>query len=330
MKNLKAFKNKLNKKDISTEFVSPDEWISTGNMALNFYMTGDFSRGIPNRRSVMYWGPKGSGKSYLASLAAKNAQEKGYHVIYVDTERAAEEGFMEKVGLDLSEDKFTPVPVASIEDATEVMSQLFQSLDPDEKVFVAIDSLSMLLSEKEITDFDKGDSKGDMGQQAKKLKLFMKNINNKVANFDMFLVITGHAYANQDLLNGKGTHIFSGGEGVEYIPSISVFVNRLKLKEGKEIKGIRIKAEINKTRFTQAFQKLELNVPYDTGIDPYDGLLDLACDAELVDNSTKGWYKINVDGEEVKFRAKDFNQYVNKVFDFDEQEEIVEHENIDK
>ena len=98
MKNLEKFKKALNKDGILTEFKAPTEWISIGNYALNFKLTGDFKRGIPNKRSFILYGPKGSGKSYILSLAAKNAQDKGYHVIYIDTETATEESYMSKVG----------------------------------------------------------------------------------------------------------------------------------------------------------------------------------------------------------------------------------------
>jgi len=325
LKNQKVFKSALNKKGITTEFVAPDNWISTGNYALNFKASGMFKKGIPNRRIVMYWGPKGAGKSYLLSLAALEAQKAGYQVVYIDTETAAESEYMKRVGLDLSEDKFTPIAVTSIEEATSTMSLLFQNIDKNDKIFVAFDSLSMMVSEKEIGDFGKGIMKGDQGQMAKKLKLFMKQVNRNVKQHDMFFVATGHAYPNQDLMNGKGTHLFSGGESTEFIPSISIFVNRLKLKDGTDISGIRIKGEVNKTRFTQAFQKFELNVPWDGGLSPIDGLLDMAVDAELVTQSG-AWYKFTHNKKEIKFQRKNFGDYYNMIFDFDSMEEMPEEQ----
>lgn len=324
IKSVERFRNQLNRKGMSTRFISPDEWLTTGNHAFNFLLTGTFDKGFPNRRTSLLWGPKSSGKSYLLSLAAAEAQKKGYHVIYLDTETAIEEEFLVKAGVDISPEKFTPVPIASIEQAYEAMSELFQSVKHEDKIFVAFDSLSMMLSEKEMKDFESGNMKGDQGQQAKRLKLFMKNVNSKIGEYDMFFVATGHCYVNQDLTNGKGTHIFSGGEGTEYIPSIAVFINRLKLRGDGEIEGIRIKVEINKTRFGKPFGQMTLHVPYSTGIDPYDGLLEMAVDAGII-SQNRAWYSyVDDTGKEIKFQRGSFPDHVREIFDFDTEMEVTE------
>lgn len=95
-KKIQALRKSLEKNHISTTISEPDVWLSSGNMALNFIMTGDFTRGIPNRRTIMYWGLPGTGKSFLAALAAKEAQDKGYFVVYFDTEDAIHTEYMEK------------------------------------------------------------------------------------------------------------------------------------------------------------------------------------------------------------------------------------------
>ena len=175
-------------------------------------------------------------------------------------------------------------------------------------------------------DFNKGKLKTDMGLFAKRIKSFVKKINNKVGDRDNFLIMTTHAYLNQDVRNGKGVAIPSGGEGFIFMPSISVYLSKLKLKEETDVVGIKLTAETTKSRFTQLGRKIRLEVPYDRGLDPIDGLLDMAIEADLVDDTAKGWYKIiDTDtGEEIKFRKKDFGDHVNKLFDFDEPAEIEE------
>ena len=319
---------RLAKSKISVGICEPTEWLSTGNYGLNFNITGDFKRGIPNKRSILFWGLQGSGKTFLACLAAKEAQDKGYHVIYIDTEDSIHEEYMTKIGMDMSSDHFSTIRVATIEEAAAAMSDCFDSFAEDEKICYVIDSLTGMDTEAEVEDFDKGKLKVDMGIFAKRLKSFVKKINNKVGDRDNFLIMTNHAYLNQDIRNGKGVAIPSGGEGFIFLPSISVYLSKLKLKEDTDVVGIKLTAETTKSRFTQLGRKIRLEVPYDRGLDPIDGLLDMAVDADLVDNSTQGWYKI-VDtdtGEEIKFRKKDFGLYANKLFDFDEETEIVESE----
>ena len=89
---------KLNKVNITTGILNPDTWLSTGNATLNLAVADRFDVGIPNRRSLVYWGPSGSGKSMMACHAAKEAQKAGYFVFYFDTETAAEDDYLDKVG----------------------------------------------------------------------------------------------------------------------------------------------------------------------------------------------------------------------------------------
>ena len=131
--------------------------------------------------------------------------------------------------------------------------------------------------------------------------------------------MTGHTYLNQNLLNGKGEYIFSGGEGTEYIPSIAVLLKKLELKEDGTINGIRIKSKITKSRFNKYGGSIELTVPWDKGIDPYDGLIDIAEESGIITKSG-AWYTYG----EKKFQRKDFQNYINDIFDLDTEGEIVE------
>lgn len=327
MTDLRKLSEKLSKAKVSVGISEPDVWLSTGNHTLNFNLTEDFKRGIPNKRSIMFWGLQGSGKTFLACLAAKEAQDQGYKIVYIDTEDSIHEKYMKKIGIDLSEDKFIAIRLSTIEEATTAMSECFQFFEEDEKICYVIDSLTGMETEAELENFDKGKVTTDMGLFAKRLKQFVKNINNKVGDRDNFLIMTNHAYLNQDIRNGKGVAIPSGGEGFIFLPSISVYLSKLKLKEDTDVVGVKITAETTKSRFTQLGRKVRLEVPYDRGLDPIDGLLDMAIEAGLVDNTTKGWYKIvDNDGKEIKFRAKDFGKYYKQVLDIDTETEIIEYE----
>lgn len=74
--------------------------------------------------------------------------------------------------------------------------------------------------------------------------------------------------------------IISHNSGFIYASSIVVALQRLKLKEDEEgnktadVKGIRSKVKVMKTRFNQPFQEAELKIPWDTGLDPYSGLFE--------------------------------------------------------
>ena len=48
-------------------FNDPTDWISTGNYALNYLISGDFYKGIPLGKVTVLAGESGSGKSFIAS-----------------------------------------------------------------------------------------------------------------------------------------------------------------------------------------------------------------------------------------------------------------------
>ena len=166
-----------------------------------------------------------------------------------------------------------------------------------------------------------------MGLFAKRLKKYLKNITSKIGEYDCFFVVNQHAYMNQEVTNGEGTIIPSGGKGQIFIPSITLKFSKLKLKEGSDIVGIRLRAETEKTRFFQLGAKTELNVPYTTGIDPLDGVLELMEDyyPEVL-GKNGAWYNyVNDDGDTVKFQSKDFKDHADFLLAKVDKTEITEN-----
>ena len=303
----------LKKKDIDTSLSEPDDFVSTGNYSLDYAITGSFFKGaIPNRRLTMFSGTSGSGKSFLLGNVAKNSQEKGRFVIYIDTENAIDTNFLTNIGVELNENWFLPIRVSTLEELTDITSNLFKNFD-DEKLTVIVDSLSMVSLEDEEKEFEKGELGEDRGREAKKRKQYLKNVNAKIGDKDIVFLVSTHTYVNQDPRNGKGAYIVSGGEAQLYIPSLTIMLNKLKLKEAQESKGIRMKYEIFKNRIRPSVGfSGEIQVRFDEGMQPYYGLMDLLQNMGLIKVNGPWKSYINKDGEEVKFQNKDFeNHYMN-------------------
>ena len=77
----------------------PRYWFSTGNHVLNKIISGSFLRGIPQGRILCYTGPSGSGKSFLAANAMREAQANGAHVVMLDSENAMDDDFVRAIGV---------------------------------------------------------------------------------------------------------------------------------------------------------------------------------------------------------------------------------------
>ena len=315
---LSKLKKIYNNMDITTELSNPDCWASFGNARLNELATGSFRRGLPNRRLVMLYGPSGTGKSLLIGNATKDIQDLGYPIIYIDTEDAADDKFLTRLGLNITDpEKFLPVKCYTIEQVASVVSEIFREFSPDEKIAIIVDSLGMLETEDHYETYEKkGELKNDMGLLAKKTKKLLKNINSKVGNRDCFFLVNQHSYKNQDVTDGRGVNVVSGGEAQIYIPSITLMLKKLNLKDGKDITGVRITAEAKKTRFTKLGGKVEMSVPWETGIDFYDGLIERMEEVHPRLSKNGAWYTyITTDGEEVKFQKKDAAPYLETMID---------------
>ena len=146
------------------------------------------------------------------------------------------------------------------------------------KVLFVIDSLGMLLTPTDMDPFQKGDMKGDMGRKPKQLTALVRNTVNMIGSCNVGLVCTNHTYASQDMFDPDDK--ISGGQGFIYASSIVVAMKKLKLKEDEdgnkisEVKGIRAGCKVMKTRYAKPFEGVQVKIPYETGMNPYSGLVE--------------------------------------------------------
>jgi recombination protein RecA len=266
-------------------FNDPTDWISTGNYALNYLISGDFHKGVPLGKVTVFAGESGAGKSYICSgNIVRHAQEQGIFVVLVDSENALDEKWLHALGVDTGEDKLLKLNMAMIDDVAKTVNEFMKEYktmaeDDRPKVLFVIDSLGMLLTPTDINQFEAGDLKGDMGRKPKALTALVRNCVNMFGSYNVGLVATNHTYASQDMFDPDDK--ISGGQGFIYASSIVVAMKKLKLKEDEdgnkvsEVNGIRAACKIMKTRYAKPFESLQIKIPYETGMDPYSGLLDL-------------------------------------------------------
>jgi hypothetical protein len=145
-------------------------------------------------------------------------------------------------------------------------------------VLFVIDSLGMLLTPTDVDQFNKGDMKGDMGRKPKALSALVRNCVNMFGDYNVGLVATNHTYASQDMFDPDDK--ISGGQGFIYASSIVIAMRKLKLKvdadgnKTSDVHGIRAACKIMKTRYAKPFESVQVEIPYETGMSPYSGLVD--------------------------------------------------------
>ncbi len=316
---LSKFRKTLTKSidGLSVGFTDPTDWISTGNYALNYLISGDFHRGIPLGKVTVFAGESGAGKSYICSgNIVKNAQAQGIYVVLIDSENALDEAWLHALGVDTSEDKLLKLNMAMIDDVAKTINEFIKEYKemPEEtrpKVLFVVDSLGMLLTPTDVNQFEAGDLKGDMGRKPKALTALVRNCVNMFGSLNIGLVATNHTYASQDMFDPDDK--ISGGQGFIYASSIVVAMKKLKLKEDEdgnkvsEVNGIRAACKIMKTRYAKPFDGVQVKIPYETGMNPYSGVVDLFEKEGLLKQEGNRLKWVDPDtGEEFKFYRKEW------------------------
>ena len=266
-------------------FNDPTDWISTGNYALNYLISGNFFKGVPLGKVTVFAGESGAGKSYICSgNIIRHAQEQGIFVVLVDSENALDKQWLIDLGVDISEDKLLKLNMAMIDDVAKTISEFMKEYKvmPQEerpKVLFVIDSLGMLLTPTDVNQFEAGEMKGDMGRKPKALTSLVRNCVNMFGSYNVGMVCTNHTYASQDMFDPDDK--ISGGQGFVYASSIVVAMKKLKLKtdaDGNKVTdvlGIRSACKIMKTRYAKPFETVQVEIPYSTGMSPTSGLVDM-------------------------------------------------------
>ena len=293
---------------MSSGFNDPTDWISTGSYALNYLISGDFHKGVPLGKVTVFAGESGAGKSYFcAGNIVKHAQDQGIFVVLIDSENALDEKWLQALDVDTSEEKLLKLNMSMIDDVAKTVSTFVADYKamPEEdrpKVLFVVDSLGMLLTPTDVDQFNKGDMKGDMGRKPKQLTALVRNTVNMIGSLNVGLVCTNHTYASQDMFDPDDK--ISGGQGFVYASSIVVAMKKMKLKEDEagnkisEVRGIRAGCKVMKTRYAKPFEGVQVKIPYETGMNPYSGLIELFEKQDLLVKQGNRLKYVDLNGEE--------------------------------
>jgi len=321
---LDKFKKQVNEVEgVSLSAGPPKFWIGMGNYVLNLIMSGDPYKGIPQGRITLLTGPSSSGKSFLAANIAAAAQKEGCFVLVLDSEHALDNDFVAKIGVDPTDTStYLGVEIDTFPQATEMLAEFLKGYSADqdsakptmpEKLLIILDSLDMLQTDTEFENFQKGIMKGDQGQRAKQGKGLLRCIVHPIKRLNIAVLITGQPYRakQEQILEGEGKWVIN--DAIRFAFSQIVLITKTKLKDAKiktMVKGIKMKCEGFKTRFTQPYQTVSIEVPYDTGMDKYSGLANTAVELGIVQKKG-GWHTIK--GETDNWYEKDIAKHADKI-----------------
>ena len=309
-------KNTSKEEGVSLSAPKPKFFISLGNYVINKIISGAYRGGLAQGKLAMLAGPSSAGKSFLAGNAIKAAQDQGCGILIIDSENALDEQFLENLGVDVSREDFLYRGVSKISQAIKILSTFlkhYRASGATHPFLIVIDSLDMLSTDSAADAFESGEMKGDQGQHAKQLKNSMTPLMHDIKDLPVVVLCTKQVYKTQDPIAAKNPVTeWNLTEAIKYAFTQIILVTRLMLKDDatKKYEGIRLKVFGLKTRLTKPFQQAVIEVPYDTGMDPFSGLLEVA-EAVGVVTKAGSWYAFNGN----KFQSKDFSKHQEAVLE---------------
>jgi len=302
------------------------EFIDTGNLALNYIMSGSFDDGLPSGQLTEIHGDPSTGKSLLLyNIIANFLIKYPKGVVILDD---AEQAYVQYLGskLQIDESRLIKISSATIEDhmnmvfrGGQIINQVNDESDEIEvadpiirkllsagvtQILIAIDSIAVLSTKHEqAVGLDKPDL-----SKAKVLKALLRVAVPYIKKYKLTYIITNHLIykIGSQIPNQKVT---PGGGGIVYQSSIRLgmtYTGKLKVKDTNLIAGVKSRVTTVKNRFAPPFRQADMEILFNAGISKYSGLVSLLTNMGVLKMTSGGWYTI-IDTD-MKFQQKHLSE----------------------
>ncbi len=288
------------------------EWIPTGSRWLDSIICKGKLAGIPVGKISEIAGLEATGKSYMATQIAANAQKMGIDVVYFDSESAIDPAFLQKAGCDL--ERLMYVQAESVEFVLETIEELLSS---DNKWLFIWDSLALTPAMSDIEgDFNPQSS---MAVKARILAKGMSKLTVPIANKQATFLVLNQLKTNITRSPSEALttpYVTPGGKAMHYAYSLRVWLTGRKAKASFVVDdngfrvGSEVKAKLEKSRFGTAGRHFNFKILW--GYIENVGVQDeeIWFDAIQISNNIKqsgAWFSLVFeDGAEQKFQRKNW------------------------
>jgi len=292
-----------------------EEFIDTGSYALNALLSGSINGGLPANKITAIAGESATGKTFFLMGMCKNFLDKNPEggVIYFESESAITKRMIIDRGIDPS--RMVILPVTTVQEfRTQSLKVLDKYIEQDTSIrrplFLALDSLGMLSTTKEVEDTAEGKETRDM-TRSQIVKSTFRVLTLKLGKANVPMIMTNHTY---DVIGSMFPQKeMGGGSGLKYAASSIIYLSKRKEKDGTEVVGNIIHCKNFKSRITKENAQIDVRLTYKHGLERHYGLLDLAIKhgifksvstrIELPDGTKQ--YAKTINNEPDKFFTKD-------------------------
>ena len=261
--------------------------IQTELPIVNIAFSGSLKGGLIPGLTVVA-GQSKSFKTLLSLYCMKAYLDKfadGVALLY-DSEYGITPEYLESYNIDT--DRVIHIPVENVEQLKFDITKRLDQIEKDDNVFIMIDSVGNLASKKEVDDAMNEKAVADMSR-AKALKSLFRIVTPKLTARNIPLLAINHVYQEIGMFPKA---IVSGGTGIYYSANQIFIITKSQEKDGTDLAGFKFTINIEKSRFVKEKSKLPFTVLYDSGIQKWSALFDLALDAGFIAKSTQGWYNL--------------------------------------
>lgn len=287
-------------------------YIDTGNYVMNAMYSGSIYGGLPRGKFAGLAGESQTGKSFFAFNVAKTLLNTNPNaaVIFIDTEAAYTTESMDN-WFGQHRDRIMHIPLSLIEDCrkkiNEVLDDLIDNSDTTE-VFLVVDSLGMMTSLDEMGTVIKvaEAQKADVGRMQKLIKAMFRTVTLRMALAKATGLVTMHTYPSFDKYTADQ---LAGGRGVLYAADNIQVLGKSKIQHevkdsgGKKVKiqtGSSVSMGCYKSRVIKAGIRNNVDIDFNTGMDRFSGLWEMALDVGVF---KKVGTKVALPNGELKFGA---------------------------
>ena len=263
----------------SSDHLGIQGYLDTGIPELNHALSGQYDGGIASGRCIEIFGPASCGKTFLATMIMRAAQEAGGIAFFADHERSFEPVLAKSLGLNVDDNsKFRHLKPKTFEESLE--KAVFAAehirnnkLIPDEAPLVWVfDSVASMIPRSKLYDAN-----------GKRKELGTHNMNDSTAlaratsqnyptlaqwaeDYNMTVLLLNQIRTKPGVMYGDPTTT-PGGQAAEFYASIRLSIGKSEITNGKkgkdkEVLGFSVTAKTIKNKVARPFMSASWQVRF--------------------------------------------------------------------